>query len=131
LCRSDTIAVGAGAGDNVIGVDCDGSNYSSDDSYENKKPPMRAAALPMKKHKILALHHYEDTWPRTLSEYAIRSSKATKRSKKMARPCANDCSGDGNTASWSSSWRGDSGCGGLGIDGGIVPIERMDRMRVQ
>ena len=126
MCRSDTTAVGAGAGDKVTGVDC--RNYSSDDAYENKKPPMTAAPLQMKKHKTSALHHYEDTWPHTLSEYAIRSSKATKRSKKMARPCANDCSGDGNTVSLSSSWRGD---GGLGLGCGTVPIERMDRMRVQ
>ena len=116
------MAVGAGAGDNVTGVDCDGSNYSSDDSYEKKKPPMRAAALLMKKHKTSALHQYEDTWPHTWSEYAIRSSKATKRSKKMARPC-----GDGN----SSSWRGDGGCGGIGRNGGTFPIEGKDRLRVQ
>jgi len=113
--------------DDVTGVGGDGRNYSSDDSYERKKPPMRAPALLMKKHKTSGLHQYEDTWPHTLSEYAKRSSKATKRWKKMARPCANDCSGGGN----SSSWRGDGGCGRLGRDGGTIPIERKDRLRVQ
>ena len=121
-----------GDDDVMTGFGCDGSNYSSDDSYEKKKSPMRAAVLLMKKHKTSALHQYEDTWPHTLSEYAIRLSKATKRSRKMARPRANDCSGgDGNSWNLSSSWRGDGGCGGLERDGGTIPIERMDRMRVQ